>query len=114
MKLAQSRTLRPSKMPSAMVAPVIFVGFVPRAGITLEDNQASFGPCWPDDATTDSASLRANGSRECAPDDRLREAIHAARQAGLLRRVAPRNDGNYSISDISAALPPAAAVLMVT
>ena len=24
------------------------------------------------------ASLRANGSRECAPDDRLREAIHAA------------------------------------
>jgi hypothetical protein len=22
------------------------------------------------------ASLRANGSRECAPDDRLREAIH--------------------------------------
>jgi hypothetical protein len=21
-------------------------------------------------------SLRANGSRECAPDDRLREAIH--------------------------------------
>ena len=24
-----------------------------------------------------SASLRANGSRECAPDDRLREAIHA-------------------------------------
>jgi hypothetical protein len=24
------------------------------------------------------ASLRANGSRECAPDDRLREAIHSA------------------------------------
>jgi hypothetical protein len=23
-------------------------------------------------------SLRANGSRECAPDDRLREAIHRA------------------------------------
>jgi hypothetical protein len=23
-------------------------------------------------------SLRANGSRECAPDDRLREAIHLA------------------------------------
>jgi hypothetical protein len=23
-----------------------------------------------------SPSLRANGSRECAPDDRLREAIH--------------------------------------
>ena len=51
-------------------------------------------------------SLRANGSRECAPDDRLREAIHfaAQRKNGLLRRfrlrslsyggqVAPRNDG---------------------
>src|SRR4029079_12129995 len=25
-----------------------------------------------------SASLRANGSRECAPDDRLSEAIHAS------------------------------------
>jgi hypothetical protein len=52
-----------------------------------------------------SPSLRANGSRECAPDDRLREAIHfaAQRKSGLLRRfrlrslsysgqVAPRND----------------------
>ena len=30
------------------------------------------------------ASLRANGSRECAPDDRLREAIHLdARQAWI-------------------------------
>jgi hypothetical protein len=51
------------------------------------------------------SSLRANGSRECAPDDRLREAIHLAaqRKNGLLRRfrlrsvsyggqVAPRND----------------------
>jgi len=39
-------------------------------------------------------SLRANGSRECAPDDRLREAIHraATRKNGLLRRFAPRND----------------------
>src|SRR6266478_6873570 len=34
------------------------------------------------------SSLRANGSRECAPDDRLREAIHFAttQEAGLLRR----------------------------
>src|SRR3954462_6099006 len=33
-------------------------------------------------------SLRAPGSRECAPDDRLREAIHAStsgEQDGLLR-----------------------------
>ena len=50
-------------------------------------------------------SLRATGSRECAPDDRLREAIHfaARRKNELLRRfrlrsssyggqVAPRND----------------------
>src|SRR6266404_2545106 len=31
-------------------------------------------------------SLRANGSRECAPDDKLREAIHRAaqRKNGLL------------------------------
>jgi hypothetical protein len=37
-------------------------------------------------------SLRANGSRECAPDDRLREAIHQAaqRKNGLLRSA--RND----------------------
>jgi hypothetical protein len=39
-------------------------------------------------------SLRANGSRECAPDDRLDEAIHQSRKEkiGLLRRFAPRND----------------------
>jgi hypothetical protein len=39
-------------------------------------------------------SLRANGSRERAPDDRLREAIHSffVLQHGLLRRFAPRND----------------------
>ena len=32
------------------------------------------------------SSLRANGSRECAPDDRLREAIQSQAGAGLLRR----------------------------
>jgi hypothetical protein len=38
-------------------------------------------------------SLRANGSRECAPDDRLREAIHsrAMKEAGLLRRFRLRS-----------------------
>src|SRR5258705_12736694 len=37
------------------------------------------------------SSLRANGSRERAPDDRLREAIHRAaqRKNGLLRRLRP-------------------------
>jgi hypothetical protein len=36
--------------------------------------------------------LRANGSRQRAPDDRLREAIHgaASKKAGLLRFA--RND----------------------
>jgi hypothetical protein len=45
--------------------------------------------------TTFDPSLRANGSRECAPDDRLREAIHSQSNGdnGLLRRFAPRNDG---------------------
>ena len=38
-------------------------------------------------------SLRANGSRECAPDDRLREAIQSQEcDSGLLRRFAPRKD----------------------
>jgi hypothetical protein len=32
------------------------------------------------DASALKSSLRANGSRECAPDDRLREAIHFAAQ----------------------------------
>src|SRR5712691_7765414 len=58
-------------------------------------------------------SLRANGSHECAPDDRLREAIHrpgrhcerseaihlaAQRKNGLLRRFAPRNDGKHTFA----------------
>jgi len=30
-----------------------------------------------DETRKPSSSLRANGSRECAPDDRLREAIHS-------------------------------------
>jgi hypothetical protein len=29
-----------------------------------------------DESKQSRSSLRANGSRECAPDDRLREAIH--------------------------------------
>src|SRR5258708_7537192 len=40
-------------------------------------------------------SLRANGSRERAPDDRLREAIHAFLRRGMDCFVAraPGNDG---------------------
>src|SRR5260370_39097753 len=56
-------------------------------------------------------SLRANGSHECAPDDRLREAIHrpgrhcerseaihlaAQRKDGLLRCA--RNDGKRTFT----------------
>src|SRR6266853_6508815 len=39
-------------------------------------------------------SLRATGSRECAPDDRLREAIHVAacRKMDCFVADAPRND----------------------
>jgi hypothetical protein len=61
----------------------------------------------------------ANGSRECALDDRLRgkqsmplrhcersEAIHGAaqRKNGLLRRFAPRNDGKGWIASSLALL----------
>jgi hypothetical protein len=53
-------------------------------------------------------SLRANGSRECAPDDRLREAIHHAARSGMdcFVAIAPlpkrfafvaRNDGIVSL-----------------
>jgi hypothetical protein len=34
-------------------------------------------PLWRKSLTL-ATSLRANGSRECAPDDRLHEAIHGA------------------------------------
>ncbi|KRR04009.1 hypothetical protein CP49_12615 [Bradyrhizobium valentinum] len=47
-----------------------------------------------------STSLRANGSRECAPDDRLREAIHRAACGDMdcFVAFAPRNDGGYSFA----------------
>src|SRR3954469_4652516 len=47
------------------------------------------------DCAAPSTSLRANGSRECAPDDRLREAIqrHAGRLDCFVAR-APRKDGD--------------------
>jgi Family of unknown function (DUF5989) len=48
--------------------------------------------------------LRANGSRECAPDDKLREAIHCSGKAGLLRRFAPRNDDKGNMMDFVAEL----------
>jgi len=38
--------------------------------------------------------LRTTGSRECVPDDRLRERFHSlfVWRDGLLHRIAPRND----------------------
>ena len=36
--------------------------------------------------------MRANGSRECAPDDRLREAIQNLRELDCFVAKAPRND----------------------
>src|SRR5216684_7374116 len=43
----------------------------------------------------DKPSSRANGSRKCAPDDRLREAIHNPVGQGMdcFVAYAPRNDG---------------------
>jgi hypothetical protein len=47
----------------------------------------------------DETSLRANGARESAPDDRLRESNpeFGYRSCGLLRRFAPRSDGKYQL-----------------
>ncbi|WP_247512380.1 hypothetical protein, partial [Bradyrhizobium sp. 157] len=58
----------------------------------------SASPVWHIDAVRgpSTPSLRANGSRECAPDDRLREAIHASTRgdrwiaSSLQRKIAPQ------------------------
>jgi hypothetical protein len=51
-----------------------------------------------------SSSLRANGSRECAPDDRLREAIQAAAKddVNCFVAYAPRNDGKTRLRILAA------------
>src|SRR5260370_16996073 len=45
-------------------------------------------------------SLRANGSRECAPDDKLREAIHWAIQSWIAssQKLLPMTQISNSIS----------------
>jgi hypothetical protein len=49
------------------------------------------------------SSLRANGSRECAPDDRLREAIQNLQQLlDCFVAFAPRNGGTSTTSLIVA------------
>jgi hypothetical protein len=61
----------------------------------LPDSKSTAWEFFTDDYNTIWPSLRANGSRECAHDDKLSEAIHltTTRKNGLLRRFAPRNDG---------------------
>ncbi len=92
----------PARRPGESRDPYAVLSHFWRALRNLPSQQAPvvMGPCVRrDDARgfncqTVNPSLRANGSRECAPDDRLREAIHrAATKDGLLRRYAPRNDG---------------------
>src|SRR5947209_4360771 len=70
-------------------------------------------------APRNDGALRANGLGECAPDDRLHEAIHAipviasgAKQSnsqrtncGLLRRFAPRNDGALRANGLGECAP---------
>ena len=69
----------------------------------------------PGDCFDRRASLRANGSRECAPDDRLRETIQNVLDAnGLLRRFAPlrkrfafvAGNGDFAIQPKAIALWP--------
>src|ERR1700676_3282598 len=59
-------------------------------------------------------SLRATGSRECAPDDRLREAIlfRHINNYGLLRRFAPRNDGDRHHAAVRASVNDAIAATL--
>src|SRR6266705_504504 len=92
----------PARRPGESRDPYAVLSHFWRALRNLPSQQAPvvMGPCVRrDDARgfncqTVEPSLRATGSRECAPDDRLREAIHrAATKDGLLRRYAPRNDG---------------------
>jgi hypothetical protein len=54
--------------------------------------------------TAASSSLRANGSRERAPDDRLREAIHASTRGRMdcFVAYAPRNDDEVRVSSPAA------------
>jgi dienelactone hydrolase len=66
-------------------------------GHWLAETEAGVGSAGPELDRALKPSLRANGSRERAPDDRLREAIHSAVEGknGLLPRFAPRNDGKH-------------------
>src|SRR5437870_2897786 len=81
--------------PSAVIPRACGVSSTPRPfGSIIDVPGILVGPVEPgDDRKNLAPSLRANGSRERAPDDRLREAIqNPARDSGLLRRSAPRND----------------------
>src|SRR5262249_13590964 len=51
------------------------------------------------------ASLQANGSRECAPDDRLREAIQNVNGGRTVSSLAGRNDAGRLTAAIRRAPP---------
>jgi hypothetical protein len=74
----------------------------------LRDCAAEFSPAGCPGMTM-GPSLRANGSRECAPDDRIREAIHRAACSGMdcFVAVAPRNDETSCPSGKSIKIRPA-------
>jgi hypothetical protein len=71
--IALTRNLQPQRLTVGHRDPEN-----PRRGFELINAVA----CWrlvnPDGRAT--SSLRANGSRECAPDDRLREAIQSGKK----------------------------------
>src|SRR5436305_1705455 len=110
-KLAQSRTLRPSKMPRSMVAPVPFVDFPSRHLIDVIERCNGGGgmtrrtfPRHPEEPRT---------LRGVSKDGRGHRRLWPSFEARREERRAPQDD-DESVSAISAALPPAAAVLTVT
>ena len=78
----------PKRGPATSEPVIGFAVSVTRSGrrglCDLPDRLSAAKSCW--------SSLRANGSRECAPDDRLREAIQLGAAMKDGRRFAPRND----------------------
>jgi hypothetical protein len=72
----------------ALYAYAAFTGRDLQPGDPIHIFRKPDSPDYSREAVTILASLRANGSREREPDDRLREPIHIATiKAGLLRRL---------------------------
>jgi hypothetical protein len=60
---------------AGLVPAIHVLGFEEKQDVDARDKRGHDGEAIMRDPTP---SLRANGSRECAPDDKLREAIHGA------------------------------------